>query len=213
MANALKTPLENHLQTPRFFTFTAAAAVAAVASLSSVSVPAQAALFNTCKNVRITIQNNTSLPIEARYLRVYDPHNDDWDTEQLTNKKIMPGASYTYKENLADVGGKAFKLKPYYRSLSQTSPGAAQWSSTVAGSSQDFERCDNDGAYTLSIGNSGPSQGLGADMFRTRREALRRARQIRGCRGEAFSRRLGFTRFWMPCRNLQAYLTAMAGQG
>ncbi len=204
--------MANTLKTPRFVTFTAAATLAAVASLTSVSVPAQAALFNTCKNVRITIQNNTSLPIEARYLRVYDPHSNDWDTEQLTNKKIMPGSSYTYKENLADVGGKAFKLKPYYKSLRQTSSGA-RWSSTVSGSSQKFERCDNDGSYSLSISNSGPSQGLGADMFPTRREALRRARQIRGCRGEAFTTRLGFRRFWMPCRNLQAYQTAMAGRG
>ncbi|MFQ6537838.1 MULTISPECIES: hypothetical protein [Aphanothece] len=204
MANALKTP--------RFPAFTVAATFAAVASLSSVSIPAQAALFNTCKNVRITIHNNTNLPIEARYLRVYDPHSEDWDTEQLTNKKIMPGSSYTYRENLADVGGKAFTLKPYYKSLRQTSSGA-QWSSTVAGSSQDFSRCDNAGSYALTIGNSGPSQGPGADMFRTRREALRRARQIRGCRGEAFSRRLGFMSFWMPCRNLQAYQTAMAGRG
>ena len=133
-----------------FLTFTSAAALAAVASFSSTPQPAQAALFNTCKNVRITIRNSTSLPIEARYLRVYDHHGQDWDTEQLVNKKIIPGQSYTYTENLADVGGKEFTLTPYYRSLRQTSSGA-KWTSTQAGSSRRFSRCSNGGSYTLSI--------------------------------------------------------------
>lgn len=193
-------------KTPRILSFTTAAAVAALSSLSGLSAPAQAGLFNTCKNVNITIQNNGSLPIEARYLRVYDHHNQDWDTEQLSNTVIMPGRSHTYRENLADVGGKTFTLKPYYRTLQQS----GTWSSTVSGSTSEFSRCDNSGSYTLSIGSSRSS--LSQDLFRTRPEALRRARQIDNCTG-AFSRRLGFTRYWMPCRNLQQYMVATANQG
>jgi hypothetical protein len=90
-------------------------AVAGLASLGAIT-PA-AAGFDICKKVNITVQNNTGKPIQLFDLDYRDLGSNRWRSENIANRVIAHGGSYSVKRNLEGVNNASTFVRVQFRKL------------------------------------------------------------------------------------------------
>ncbi|WP_428643749.1 hypothetical protein [Roseibium sp.] len=90
-------------------------AVAGVASLAAVA-PASAG-FDICKKVNITVKNNTGQPIQLFDLDYRDLGSNRWRSENISNRVIPNGGSYSVKRNLEGVNNANTYVRVQFRKL------------------------------------------------------------------------------------------------
>ncbi|MES0812230.1 MULTISPECIES: hypothetical protein [unclassified Roseibium] len=97
---------------------TAAAAVLAVAGMASMATvdPAHA-LFDVCKKVKITVQNNTGKPIQLFDLDYRDLGSNRWRSENISNRVIPHGGKYSVRRNLEGVNNAKTFVRVQFRKL------------------------------------------------------------------------------------------------
>ncbi|MBN9671022.1 hypothetical protein [Roseibium aggregatum] len=103
----------------KYFSKTAAAAgFVAVAGLASLSSPNEAhAMFDICKKVNITVQNQTGAPIQLFDLDYHDYGSNRKRSENITNRVIPNGGSYSWQRNLEGVNNAKTYIRAQFRKL------------------------------------------------------------------------------------------------
>ncbi|MEP4033249.1 hypothetical protein [Roseibium polysiphoniae] len=101
-----------------FATAAAAATVFAIAGIASVAPMNEAeAAFDRCKNVNISVQNNTGAPIQVYDLDYRDLGSNRWRSENISNRVISHGGSYKWKRNLEGVNNAKTYIRVQFRKL------------------------------------------------------------------------------------------------
>ena len=96
----------------------AAAAVLAVAGIASVApINEAAAGFDICKKVKITVQNSTGAPIRLYDLDYRDLGSNRWRSENISNRVIPNGGSYSVKRNLEGVNNAKTFVRVQFQKL------------------------------------------------------------------------------------------------
>lgn len=96
----------------------AAAAVVAVTGVASISAMDEAhAAFDICKKVKITVQNKTGAPIKLFDLDYKDFGSGRMRSENISNRVIPNGGSYTWKRNLEGVNNAKTFVRAQYSKL------------------------------------------------------------------------------------------------
>ncbi|WP_417670947.1 hypothetical protein [Roseibium sp.] len=96
----------------------AAAAVLAVAGIASIAPMDEAAAgFDICKKVKITVQNNTGAPIQLYDLDYRDLGSNRWRSENISNRVIPHGGTYSVKRNLEGVNNAKTFVRVQFRKL------------------------------------------------------------------------------------------------
>ncbi len=103
----------------KFFAKTfAAAAVVAVAGIGSLSVMDEAhAAFDICKKVRISVKNNTGGPVKLFDLDYRDYGSNRKRSENISNRVIANGKSYSWTRNLEGVNNARTHITAQYSRL------------------------------------------------------------------------------------------------
>lgn len=96
----------------------AAAAVLAVAGIATVSTMEQAhAGFDICKKVKITVKNKTGGPIKLFDLDYKDFGSGRMRSENISNRVIPHGGSYSWKRNLEGVNNAKTYIEAQFTKL------------------------------------------------------------------------------------------------
>jgi hypothetical protein len=97
----------------------AAATVVAVAGMASLSGmnDAHAISFDICKKVKITVKNNTGKPIQLFDLDYKDFGSDRMRSENISNRVIANGGTYSVKRNLEGVKNAKTFVRVQFRKL------------------------------------------------------------------------------------------------
>lgn len=96
----------------------AAATVLAIAGVVSLgAVTPAAAMFDICKKVHITVKNNTGQPIQLYDLDYRDLGSNRWRSENIANRVIAHGGTYSVTRNLEGVNNASTFVRVQFRKL------------------------------------------------------------------------------------------------
>ncbi|MEM9136460.1 MAG: hypothetical protein AAGB01_03810 [Cyanobacteria bacterium P01_F01_bin.42] len=113
--------------------------------------PASAGLFSKgsvhCKNVHMTINNNTGKRIKIVDLHYYDPARQRWYSEVIKNEQVPNGKPWTATRRLEQVNKKKTRLSVRYR----VEEGANEWSGTIDQWAPSRFVCDAGDSYEFSV--------------------------------------------------------------
>lgn len=103
----------------RYFARTAIASTLAIGTLFAVmpAAPASAALFDVCKDVRITVKNMTGTSVQLFDIDYIDMGTGRKRSENISNRILVDGDSYTFTRNLEGVNNAETILRIQVRKL------------------------------------------------------------------------------------------------
>jgi hypothetical protein len=105
---------------------------------------------DTCKNVKITMSNNTSDEIKLTKLEYKDFDKGKWNTENAFGvdgiQKLEHGVSMNTTRDLQNVGNDKTELRVTY----QHHMGGTKWGDKITVTGDQFT-CKNEGTHTVSL--------------------------------------------------------------
>ena len=95
-----------------------AAAIVALGGMASLTGTEEAhAGFDICKKVKITVKNSTGGPVKLFDLDYYDFGSSRKRSENISNRVIPNGGSYSWKRNLEGVNNAKTYVRAQYTRL------------------------------------------------------------------------------------------------
>jgi hypothetical protein len=122
---------------------------AVIALIPAVGIPVPA-FADLCRNPDVKVINEKVYAMEITKIKYFDGCNNTWRTENVDRQQILPGAWFTFTDDLEYVEGCAIPQFQLFRRVF----GAAGWTSTIWGNplipseGQDVE-CVTGANYTL----------------------------------------------------------------
>ncbi len=103
---------------------------------------------NLCK-VKIKVTNNSNRQIRTVRVGVYDIRAKKWRLENIRNKTLRPGRSYSERANLPGIKGQRFKMNLHYKKRKGK---FFKWGiKTVKSPIKTMPRCRSGGVYRILI--------------------------------------------------------------
>ncbi len=123
------------------------AALAVAGAMTSQSLQPAHAAFDICKDARITVTNNTGAPVQVFDLDYIDTRIDRKRSENISNRVLKNGASYTWERNLEGVKDTKIKIRAQYRKLKSN----GKWRLKTYNKHSSTKKCTGDTTYSITL--------------------------------------------------------------
>ena len=122
-------------------------AIAVTGALATQATQPAEAGWDICKDVRIKIVNKTKNPINLVDLDYIDMRIDRKRSENISNRVIKRGKSYTWKRNLEKVKNADIKIRAQY----QTLKGNGKWKWKPKNKLSSTKKCSGSPSFIINI--------------------------------------------------------------
>ena len=107
-----------------------------------------------CKDVYVSVKNETGTRINILDLHYYDPARQKWYSEPISNEIIPDQQHWSVTRRLEQVNKKNTRLSIRYR----VDEGDGTWSKTIDQWAPSRFVCDNGDQYTFSVNKTAPGK-------------------------------------------------------
>ncbi len=132
--------------TKRFVAASIAVLSTALPILAGTVTPAEAFLRRSCKDVYVTVQNDTGKPIKVIDLDYWDPSSDKYRSEFIPNERIPNGQPWQETRNLEQIDQMKTHIRVEYRKPLSN----GKWSKKYTKKSSSAV-CQKNGSYTITL--------------------------------------------------------------
>ncbi|MEM7327564.1 MAG: hypothetical protein AAF437_02420 [Pseudomonadota bacterium] len=122
--------------------------IAMTGAIATQAAQPASADWDICKNVRIKVVNNTSKPIKLVDLDYIDMRIDRKRSENISNRVIQKGKSYTWTRNLEKVKNAKVKIRAQYQTLKSN----GKWKWKPKNKHSVVKKCSGSPSFTINVG-------------------------------------------------------------
>lgn len=115
--------------------------------LTATISPAEAFIRRSCRNVYLTVQNETGEKIRVIDLDYWDPSSELWRSEPVSNETIPNGQPWQETRNLEKVDQMETKVRVKYRTLKDN----GKWSWKISKQNSRSAVCKKNGSYIITL--------------------------------------------------------------
>ncbi|MBK8259040.1 MAG: hypothetical protein IPK82_41070 [Polyangiaceae bacterium] len=120
--------------------------------VSAILAVGAVASADNCKKPNVKVQNDRSAAIKVTKIQYFDTCDQKWRTEDVSEKEIDAGKSFTFTDDLEYVGNCAISKFKLYRAVRQSTGsayGSFAWGSELVPDQGSNQRCNTGVTYTI----------------------------------------------------------------